>query len=300
MSANTVPPSPITPSAAPSQSIRSRFGFGSSRPSARMSTRTTAIGTTLIQNASPPREEVDQHPAEQRADQERARGPRRPAPDRAALLGLGERGDDERERARHEEGARCALQRPADDEHDARRRERAEHRRRGEAVEADADDAEPAERVRQRAREQDERAERQQVRVDRPLLQGESAAELVRDRRQRHVDDGAVEERDERDDDGDDEHPGATVHPPMLAQAADEASGCGIRPASRRSRQRLPSRRRSRSMRACSWVTVACATAGPPHTRRSSACTWECASPVCRAHRPTRLLSSERCSFSVR
>ena len=52
MSANTVPPSPITPSAAPSQSIRSRFGFGSSRPNACMSTRTTAIGTTLIQNAA--------------------------------------------------------------------------------------------------------------------------------------------------------------------------------------------------------------------------------------------------------
>ena len=29
-------------------------------------------------------------------------------------------------------------------------------------------------------------------------------------------------------------------------------------------------------MRACSCVTVACATAGPPHTRRNSACTWEC------------------------
>jgi len=83
------------------------------------------------------------------------------------------------------------------------------------------DDAEPAERVGERAGEQDERPERQQVGVDRPLLQREAAAELGRDRRERHVDDRAVEERDERDDDGDDEHPCATVHPPMLAQSTD-------------------------------------------------------------------------------
>ena len=53
-------------------------------------------------------------------------------------------------------------------------------------------------------------------------------------------------------------------------------------------------------MRACSCATVACATAGPPHTRRSSACTRPCGSPLSFARRPTRLLSSVRCSFSVR
>ena len=36
-------------------------------------------------------------------------------------------------------------------------------------------------------------------------------------------------------------------------------------------------------MRACSCVTVACATSGPPHARRSSAWTSEWACPVCRA-----------------
>ena len=37
--------------------------------------------------------------------------------------------------------------------------------------------------------------------------------------------------------------------------------------------QRPPIRRRSRSIRACSCVTVARATSGPPHSRRTSACT---------------------------
>ena len=52
MSANTVPPSPTTPNVAPSQSMRSRFRFGSSRPNARISTSTTAMGRRLIQNAA--------------------------------------------------------------------------------------------------------------------------------------------------------------------------------------------------------------------------------------------------------
>lgn len=41
----------------------------------------------------------------------------------------------------------------------------------------------------------------------------------------------------------------------------------------------LRTRLRSTSMRACNCVTVACATAGPPQIRRSSACTAPCGSP---------------------
>ena len=53
-------------------------------------------------------------------------------------------------------------------------------------------------------------------------------------------------------------------------------------------------------MRACSWATVARATAGPPQTRRTSACTMRVRLPPSRARIATRLLSSFRCSLSVR
>ena len=56
----------------------------------------------------------------------------------------------------------------------------------------------PAELIGHRARDEDERAEREQVAVDDPLLQGQPAAEFAADRGQREVDHRAVEKGDER------------------------------------------------------------------------------------------------------
>ncbi len=62
-----------------------------------------------------------------------------------------------------------------------------------------------AEQVAERSSDQDQRAERQQVAVDDPLLCRETAAELALDRRQRHVHDGAVQQHDPRAEDAGDQ-----------------------------------------------------------------------------------------------
>ena len=67
-----------------------------------------------------------------------------------------------------------------------------------EPADADREHAPLAVEVAERARDEDQRAERQQVRVRHPLLAGEPAAEVLADRRQRDVDDRRVEARDER------------------------------------------------------------------------------------------------------
>jgi hypothetical protein len=58
-----------------------------------------------------------------------------------------------------------------------------------------------AEQVAERAADEDQRAESEEVGVDDPLLQREAAAEVALDRGQRDVDDRGVEERDERPED---------------------------------------------------------------------------------------------------
>ena len=67
-----------------------------------------------------------------------------------------------------------------------------------EAADADREHPPLAVEVAERAGDEDQRAERQQVGVGDPLLAGEPAAEVVADRRQRDVDHRRVEARDER------------------------------------------------------------------------------------------------------
>ena len=69
---------------------------------------------------------------------------------------------------------------------------------RAEAEHAEAEDPPLAEDVAERAADEDERREREQVAVGDPLLAGEAAAEIVLDRGQRDVDDRRVEADDER------------------------------------------------------------------------------------------------------
>ena len=64
-----------------------------------------------------------------------------------------------------------------------------------EAADADREHAPLAVEVAERAADQDQRAERQQVGVRDPLLAGEPAAEVLADRRQRDVDHRRVEAR---------------------------------------------------------------------------------------------------------
>src|SRR2546421_698005 len=84
-----------------------------------------------------------------------------------------------------EERARDALWAAEDDARRLVRGGRAEHGRAGEARHADAEDAQLAVDVAERAADEDERAEREQVGVDDPLLRGEPASEVALDRLQR-------------------------------------------------------------------------------------------------------------------
>ena len=79
--------------------------------------------------------------------------------------------------------------------------QRAQERRRAERDHADQEHAPLAEQVAERAADEDQRPERQQVRVHDPLLEGEPAAEVALDRGQRDVDDGRVDEHDRRPED---------------------------------------------------------------------------------------------------
>jgi hypothetical protein len=92
-----------------------------------------------------------------------------------------------------EQCAGDSLERARDDQQLDRRRERAQQRGQPEASHAEREHAPLAVDVRERARHEDQRRERQQVRVGDPLLAGEPAAEVVRDLRQRDVDDGRVD-----------------------------------------------------------------------------------------------------------
>ena len=73
------------------------------------------------------------------------------------------------------------------------------------ADDPDQEQAPRAEEVAERAADEQQRAERQQVGVDDPLLQREATAEVALDRRQRDVDDRRVDEDDHRAEDAGDE-----------------------------------------------------------------------------------------------
>jgi hypothetical protein len=148
-----------------------------------------------------PVQRVDQHSAEQRTDHESRSCPSGPGTDRAGLGCTGEAGVDHRERTRYQERRTNALQAPSGDKHPTGRRNRAQHRRDGEDREAHPQHREPAELVGDRPRDQDQRAEGEQIAIHDPLLQRQPGQALVRelppDGGQCQVDHGSVEEGDE-------------------------------------------------------------------------------------------------------
>ena len=113
----------------------------------------------------------------------------------------GKRRDDDGQRARGQQRAEDALQGAPGDEHLDRRGQRADDADDAEAGHAEREDPPLAVEVAERAADEDERAEREQIGVGDPLLPGEAAAEVALDGRQRDVDGGRVERRDERAED---------------------------------------------------------------------------------------------------
>ena len=108
--------------------------------------------------------------------------------------------------AGREQRAGHTLERAGAHQHLDRRRERAQHRGGPEACYSEREHTALAEDVTQRPADQQQRAERQEVGVRRPLLAGQPAAEVLFDRGQGHVDDGRVDRDDGRPQNGCDEN----------------------------------------------------------------------------------------------
>jgi hypothetical protein len=144
--------------------------------------------------------------ADERPDHECNARPRRPGSDRCPALLAAERRSDHREARGREDRARDPLQPAGDDQRVAVGRRRAQDGREAEAEDAEQEEAPCPEQVAERPSDEQQRAERQQVRVDEPLLEREPSPEISLDRRQRDIDDGRVDEDDDGPEDARDEN----------------------------------------------------------------------------------------------
>ena len=137
-----------------------------------------------VQREDPtPGDLVDDPASREGAGDRGDRAPSRPGPDRRAPFGRRERGDDDRKRARRHQCSGRALERTRADQHAHRRRERAGERQRTERRHAEREHAPLAVDVAQRAADQDQRAQRQEIGVRHPLLSRQATAEVALDRR---------------------------------------------------------------------------------------------------------------------
>src|SRR5262249_28587281 len=163
----------------------------------------------------------DEPAADERADEERDPGPGGPGPDRgAALLALEEHRDRCEGRGREQRSGH-ALGRARGDQRALVPRDRAQHRRDCERDDPDHEHPPLPEEVPERPADKDQRAQREQARVDSPLLEREAAAEVALHRGQRDVHDGRAAEQDRRPEDaGRERQP--LAHP--YAQIADTSS----------------------------------------------------------------------------
>ena len=123
-----------------------------------------------------PADVFDQPAAGDRADRRRDRAESRPGPDRPPALGIVERGTDDREAARNEEGGAEPLERAADDQRRCGGGQAAEDRRRREEGEAGEEHPPAPELVTQRAADQNQPAQEQRVGFDDPLHLGDRRA----------------------------------------------------------------------------------------------------------------------------
>src|SRR5438128_8248376 len=111
----------------------------------------------------------------------------------ALLHRLGEKGDDHGEDHRRAHRAADALDEAGGDQHRLAEREAAEKRRGGEQRETREEDPLATDEVADAAGEQEQAAERNQVRVDHPGEAGLGETEVTLDGRKRDVDDGHVD-----------------------------------------------------------------------------------------------------------
>ena len=124
----------------------------------------------------------------------------------------------------------------ASDEHEQVRGEPAQQGRQREPHHADEEDPAAAEQVAERAAEQDQRGEGEGVAVDGPLQAVQRGVQVPADRRECHVDDGPVEHRHARAEDG------RQQNCPRPRRPVDERVGHGALTGTRRAARSYASR----------------------------------------------------------
>jgi len=106
---------------------------------------------------------------------------------------VGKTGLQDRQAAGREQRTANPLQQSRGNQRRQVGRQPADQRRGGEPDHANHEHASPPEPIAQRAPEQNERRQRQQIARDGPLQSVDARLQIAADGRQRHVDDGAVE-----------------------------------------------------------------------------------------------------------
>src|SRR5258708_9359266 len=173
---------------------------------------------TIEEEGGPPGDAVDEEAANNRTEKRGGGRSTRPQPERAALLYTSEIRGDERERARNEQRSGGTLEYPEEDEQLHARREAAKHRSHAEAEQAQEEHALAPVEIIERAGENEEGAQSQEVGVvdvRLPLQDSEEAArQIATDPGQRDVDYGRVEEHDARPEHGRNQDPTLHGHDP--------------------------------------------------------------------------------------
>ena len=150
-----------------------------------------------------PRDPVDDGAADERAGRDCETGDSRPGAERHAALLRGERGGEERQRQRHDDGAADPLDGARCDQRPHRGRQRRRRGGGGEQDEPDDEHAAAAEAVAECGAGEEEDGEGERVRVHRPLELLDRRAEVGADHGQRGRDHEVVqhdhEQRDRRD-----------------------------------------------------------------------------------------------------
>ena len=212
----------------------------------------------------PPVDRARQHPADDRPGRERDPADRRPDPDRLGpLAGIGVGEAHERKRGGEEQRGRHALEKARDQQQLERGRRAADDRRERERHHPDRVAARDPDPVGERAGRQQQRRERDDVRVDHPLQLAQVGAEVVADRGQGDVDDRHVEDDDEEPERGCEQDPAWRGGRHPWGRLAADGDDRGERP--RRGRRReaderpgprrqagRPRARRTAASRSCS------------------------------------------------
>ncbi len=176
-----------------------------------------------------PRGRVDQPPAEERADGGRHTAQAGPGADGPRPVVGAERRLEDGQAPRCQQRTAHPLHHPGEDEEHRGGGHRAQQRTDREHDDAELEDALAAEPVAERPAEQDQRRDRQQVAVEHPLQPADPGVEVVADCRQRHVDDGRVQEGDARAEDGGRQHPAASRRRERQPGFASRGRGRGHR-----------------------------------------------------------------------